>query len=153
MVEMEPVESSNIACVGYDEANRTAYVRFKSGAEYAYRGVAPEAFRALRSAESVGRHFAAHFRDAYPTERHDHFDSVEKEPKRTIRLWRLERVDAIEDEVRGFVVRAHDEQEARAIASRSSRAEGPEVWLDPAGSLCIELDPAGPPGVLIRTSG
>lgn len=41
MTPLVPVVSSNLAAVGYDPAERTLYVAFKSGALYAYDDVPP----------------------------------------------------------------------------------------------------------------
>jgi hypothetical protein len=59
---MQPVESSNVAAVGYDPQTKEMAVRFKSGSTYVYSGVSPEEHEALLSADSVGRHFNAQFR-------------------------------------------------------------------------------------------
>ncbi len=37
--ELKPVESSNIAALGYDDADGSLHVRFKSGGTYRYPGV------------------------------------------------------------------------------------------------------------------
>ncbi len=52
-MEMVPVESSNIAAIGYDAG--TLRVRFKDGAEYEYEGVTEAAHAALMAAPSKGR--------------------------------------------------------------------------------------------------
>jgi hypothetical protein len=56
MPEMEPVESSSVAAIGYDAGARALHVQFRdSGETYVYYGVAPLVFEALRSAKSKGR--------------------------------------------------------------------------------------------------
>lgn len=61
-MELTPVKSSNIEAVGYDAGAREMHVRFRGGATYRYRDVAPELHQALIGAESVGKHFHAHVR-------------------------------------------------------------------------------------------
>jgi len=50
----------------------------------------------------------------------------------------------------GFVVRAEDELGARRLASSRAGDEGPESWLLPAHSTCVELRPDGPEGVVME---
>jgi hypothetical protein len=52
-----PVQSSNIAAVGYNEEERTLRIQFKSGATYEYEGVELETYDALMGADSVGSAF------------------------------------------------------------------------------------------------
>ena len=54
-MEMQPVKSSNVKAVGYDEENKTLQVEYKSGGIYQYPGVPPEIYADLLAAESVGR--------------------------------------------------------------------------------------------------
>ena len=63
MVDLKPVESSNIAAVGYDPDGQTLHVKFKgSGQVYTYADVAPEQHEALMGADSIGTHFHANIR-------------------------------------------------------------------------------------------
>ncbi len=48
----------------------------------------------------------------------------------------------------GFVVGAIDEEAARKLAASDCGDEGPETWLDPALTTCIELLPTE--GILMR---
>jgi KTSC domain len=57
------VESSNIASIGYDSKTKTLVVEFKNHTIYAYHPVTHAGFEALRTAESVGKYFFAHFRN------------------------------------------------------------------------------------------
>ncbi|MGH7744966.1 MAG: KTSC domain-containing protein [Candidatus Dormibacteria bacterium] len=66
---MQPVRSSHIAAIGHDQANQTLYVRFKDGATFAYSGVDPSQFDALRQAESVGSHFHRHIKGVHATKK------------------------------------------------------------------------------------
>lgn len=61
----QPVESSSIKSVGYDEDKQELHVRFKTGKTYAYAGVTPRQHQALLNAPSVGGHFSAHIRNAF----------------------------------------------------------------------------------------
>lgn len=64
-IALTPVESSKLAAVGYDSATRTLAVTFKTGnALYCYPGVTPEQHAAFVGAESVGKHFIAHYQSA-----------------------------------------------------------------------------------------
>ena len=66
-MELKPVQSSQIAALGYDAGTQTLAVRFhptaaqkkegKPGSTYAYRNVAPGDATRLREAESIGSHF------------------------------------------------------------------------------------------------
>jgi KTSC domain len=62
---LRPVDSSVIAAVGYDDAQRTLYVRFNASGMYVFHDVPPAAYDALIHAESKGRFFNAEIRDTY----------------------------------------------------------------------------------------
>lgn len=65
-----PVESSNLAAVGYDPANETLYVSFAGGSLYAYDGVDEAVHIGLMKANSKGSFFYEHVRRAgYPYRR------------------------------------------------------------------------------------
>ncbi len=62
---MELVESSAVKRIGYDKETRTVRVEFAKGAAYEYPNVPPDAYTALRYADSVGvamRTFTATFK-------------------------------------------------------------------------------------------
>ena len=63
MPDMRPVNSSNIAKIGYDVRDQELHVEFTNGARHAYQGVAPSDYAALAGAESVGKHFHAAIRN------------------------------------------------------------------------------------------
>lgn len=65
----EPVSSSSIASIGFDDDSETLEVEFVSGSVYRYRGVSQAVFDAFRTAPSKGTYFNAHIRDAYPWDR------------------------------------------------------------------------------------
>jgi hypothetical protein len=67
--QMIPVNSSNVAEVGYDDANQSVYVRFLDGGLYVYRGVPQFAFDGLLNASSVGSYLHRNFKNVYAYER------------------------------------------------------------------------------------
>lgn len=64
----EPVSSSLVAAIGYDEESETLEVEFVSGAVYRYRGIEPDVNEAFRAAASKGAFFNRHIKGAYPWE-------------------------------------------------------------------------------------
>lgn len=73
-IPLVPVESSQIAAVGYDAALGILAVRFKhgTGAIYHYPGVSADTFGQFVTAESIGRFFTEQIKplafDKYPPE-------------------------------------------------------------------------------------
>ena len=63
-IERSPVRSSALRSVGYDEDGQTLEIEFTNGAVYRYSDVPPEVYRGLMAAESHGRYFHQHVRDA-----------------------------------------------------------------------------------------
>lgn len=71
---MVPVESSNVASIGYDAIENILYVEFLSKdayapAQYMYYGVEPEIYEQMMAAPSKGRFVWTHLRDRYDYER------------------------------------------------------------------------------------
>jgi hypothetical protein len=64
----EPVSSSTIAAVGYDEETEMLEVEFVSGTVYRYYSVRQDVFDDFCAAHSKGRFFNRHIKDAYPWE-------------------------------------------------------------------------------------
>ena len=64
-MKRQPVVSSSLRSVGYDEASRTLEIEFRSGAVYRYYEVPPEVYRELMEAPSKGRCFQGAIRDNY----------------------------------------------------------------------------------------
>lgn len=64
-MEMQPVESSNIAAIGHDPDTNELHVEFKNGAKHSYADVPPERFQMLLNADSVGKHFNAHVKGRF----------------------------------------------------------------------------------------
>jgi hypothetical protein len=60
-----PVESSNIADVGYDETTMTLEVGFHSGAVYQYFDVPEAVHQEFMSAASKGTYFNANIKSNY----------------------------------------------------------------------------------------
>ena len=52
--QMQPVESSAVARIGYDAEREEAFVEYLDGDLYAYEGVPAEVFEELAHAESKG---------------------------------------------------------------------------------------------------
>lgn len=65
MPEMQPVGSSNIEAIGYDDWEHRLTVKFKSGLVYSYQAVEKDTYDELMNAESKGRYFAQNIRDYY----------------------------------------------------------------------------------------
>jgi hypothetical protein len=57
-VELKPVESSNIAAIGYAEGYNLLRVQFRDGSVYDYPGVSPEKHAGLMDSESKGHYLA-----------------------------------------------------------------------------------------------
>lgn len=61
----QPVTSSNIAEIGYDEASRTLEILFRNGSIYQYFDVPTQEHRALMIASSHGQYLNAHIKGRY----------------------------------------------------------------------------------------
>lgn len=69
-MERQPVVSSNLVSVGYDEDGSTLEVEFKSGAVYRYLNVPLFEYERLMAAvDSHGAYFNANIKDTYSYER------------------------------------------------------------------------------------
>lgn len=64
-MQREPVSSSNIESIGYDEADQILEVEFKNGAVYQYFDVPAHIHAELMQAPSVGSYLAANIKGAY----------------------------------------------------------------------------------------
>ena len=65
----EPIASTNIASIGYDEPSQTLEVEFKTGGIYQYYNVTQELFEQLMQAASKGQFLAYQIKNAYPYSR------------------------------------------------------------------------------------
>ncbi len=64
-MKRQPVISSNLRSVGYDDSSEILEIEFQSGGVYRYYGVPREVFEELLNASSKGRYFLANIRDTY----------------------------------------------------------------------------------------
>jgi len=60
-----PVESSNIASVGYEASSATLEIEFRSGGIYRYFDVPEWVYRELMEAPPHGKYLHTHIRDKY----------------------------------------------------------------------------------------
>ncbi|MDD4927729.1 MAG: KTSC domain-containing protein [Gallionella sp.] len=65
----DPVPSSNLASVGYDDATQTLEIEFSNGNIYQYYNVAAPLFEQLMQAPSKGQFLNVYIRNAYPYSR------------------------------------------------------------------------------------
>lgn len=68
-IQMTPVDSSQIAAVGYDQAGKVLAIQFKAkagpGSVYHYADVPPEVYQGLLAAESAGKFFGSTIRGKF----------------------------------------------------------------------------------------
>lgn len=65
----EPVASSNVAAIGYDEPSQTLEVEFMNGAIYQYYNVAQALYEQFKQAGSKGQFLAYQIKNSYPYSR------------------------------------------------------------------------------------
>mgnify|MGYP001553463146 FL=1 len=81
-ITLDSVASSQIEGIGHDPQTNTLAIQFKAKKDapiYHYANVDAAMFDAMKSAESIGKHFAAHikaFPQKYPCTRIPAFDIV-----------------------------------------------------------------------------
>ena len=63
-IQLQPVASSDVSAVGYDETTQILVVDFIKTGEYSYLQVKPEVFQAFMAAESKGRFVNAVFKQS-----------------------------------------------------------------------------------------
>lgn len=68
-MNLQRVNSSNIAAVGYDAGTETLEVEFVNGFRYQYYGVAQGLFDEMMQAASKGRFLNQYIRNQYPYSR------------------------------------------------------------------------------------
>ena len=61
----QPVTSSNLAEIGYDEPRRVLEVLFKNGSVYQYFDVPPQEHQALMQAKSHGQYLNANIKGRF----------------------------------------------------------------------------------------
>lgn len=64
-MKREPVESSNLASVGYDNESEILEIEFNHGGVYQYYDVPESEYEALMDADSHGKYFASNIRNDY----------------------------------------------------------------------------------------
>lgn len=64
-MERQPVISSELHSVGYDDVSNVLEVQFRTGGIYRYFGVPPDVHAALLTAESKGRFFNSVIKPRY----------------------------------------------------------------------------------------
>ena len=79
-VKRLPVESSNLAGIGYDARQKILEVEFHSGSIYRYMDVPEEVFAGIMAADSKGRYFTARIRNQYRFERVKTIKTPSKKP-------------------------------------------------------------------------
>ena len=73
-MEMQEVESSNIAALGWDQGPEDTgclTVRFKTGGMYIYHDIPSDIGEGIFEAESVGRYFSQHVRGKFEGEKQE----------------------------------------------------------------------------------
>jgi hypothetical protein len=68
-INMQPVKSSNIKAIGYDEESKTLQIQFKNGRAYQYKDVPLDTFEAFQHADSVGKYYFARIQKNYECEK------------------------------------------------------------------------------------
>jgi KTSC domain len=66
MPELTPVDSTNVAAVGYDAEEQEIYVEFGDGGIYKYSGPDQQTFEELLEAPSVGSFLNRAIKPNYP---------------------------------------------------------------------------------------
>lgn len=64
-MERTPVQSTEIAVVGYDSKKSLLEVVFRRGGVYRYRGVPVDVHQSLMESSSIGTYFAQNIKDSY----------------------------------------------------------------------------------------
>lgn len=68
-MNLTPVESSNIAAVGYDNVQNALLIKFKGNEKvYVYLGVPVETYQLMMAADSIGSFYARHIKKVYQSE-------------------------------------------------------------------------------------
>lgn len=62
-IKMQPVKSSNIAEIGYDEGTRTLQIKFNNGGLYQYSPVTADTWNEFKAAPSQGKWFHKNIRE------------------------------------------------------------------------------------------
>ena len=65
-MERQPVVSSNVASIGYDEDGKELQVEFRNGSVYSYWNVPASEHQALMVARSKGSYLHFYIKGSYP---------------------------------------------------------------------------------------
>lgn len=65
----DPIASTNILSVGYDETTSTLEVEFNSGSIYQYYNIEPALYEQFMQAPSKGQFLNVYIKNAYPYSR------------------------------------------------------------------------------------
>jgi hypothetical protein len=68
-IERQPVVSSDVASIGYDEAVQTLEIEFKATGVYRYFSVPKNVFDELSATPSPGKFFRQHIKGKYAWEK------------------------------------------------------------------------------------
>lgn len=68
-IERQPVASSDIASVGYDDATQTLEIEFKATGVYRYFSVPAQVAAGLLATPSPGKYFRQHIKGKYAWEK------------------------------------------------------------------------------------
>ena len=79
----EPVESKNLATIGYDTKNSVMEISFQNGAVYRYLNIPENIFSGLKASTSKGRFFDKYVRQN-PEYKYARVESVSLDPKETV---------------------------------------------------------------------
>jgi len=101
-----PVTSSNIKSVGYDEVGKILEVEFQDGGVYQYKDVEPVVHQELVGAESVGKYFHQKIKKVYEFSRVELDVTGDKEEKQEEGVFKEEDSPLTRDELRNLRDRA-----------------------------------------------
>ena len=68
-IQRQPVSSSDIASIGYDEATQTLEIEFKATGVYRYFSVPKDVFTQLLASPSPGKFFLQHIKGKFAWEK------------------------------------------------------------------------------------
>lgn len=69
MIPLVPVDSSNVAAIGYDPETKDLFVKFKSGITYLYKKVPAVLHEGLMTVASKGQFLNAAIKDKFEYEK------------------------------------------------------------------------------------
>lgn len=69
IMNRDPVASSNVVSIGFDEPSQTLEIEFANGSVYQYYNVGQSIYDELMRAPSKGQYMHAYIKNAYPFSR------------------------------------------------------------------------------------